>query len=435
MTAMLGVLVHSLVAVVFANRYFAGLLSRLLRGSKFDEKIEGYEPRVTVVIPMFNEGEGIRRTIASLLDQTYPAEKLEIVVVDDCSTDGSYKHALAAAQGSSRVTVVRNRVNMGKRRGIIGAVRRATSEIIVSVDSDVVVGPTAVAELVKRFVSPDIAAVGGRVDIRNKHDNWLTRMQAVKYYYGYIFLKNLERAFRNVMCLSGCLTAYRRSVLMELEPILADRCLVGVPIKYGEDRFLTRQIVKAGYKTVMTLDAICWTIAPATLNGYFSQQLRWRRSNIIDYAGGLSHVWRLHPIVALHFFSLFGLILAYPALIFHSLASGTFWGLMTLHLGVVALFGVIYRVMVRDLPAEERVSALSFLPIAIVMPVTYALLTPLALFTLDSGTWETRGHVDAEAEVLRASDVPLVTGLAAQEVRSLNRPAERPLPRPGVRAA
>ena len=48
-------------------------------------------------------------------------------------------------------------------------------------------------------------------------------------------------------------------------------------------------------------------------------------------------------------------------------------------------------------PAEERVSALAFLPIAFMMPVTYALMTPLALFTLDSGSWETRGHGETEA--------------------------------------
>ena len=67
------------------------------------------------------------------------------------------------------------------------------------------------------------------------------------------------------MCLSGCLTAYRRHVLIELEPILENRNILGVPIKYGEDRFLTHQIVKAGYRTRMTMDAICFTKAPTTL--------------------------------------------------------------------------------------------------------------------------------------------------------------------------
>src|SRR5690606_34220837 len=138
-------------------------------------------------------------------------------VVDDCSTDDSLAWAERAARDlPGRVLVIANPCNMGKRRGINRAVRRATSEIIVSVDSDVIVDRSAVRMLVRRFTSPDIAAVGGRVSISNMHENWLTRMQTIKYYFGYEFLKSLERAFTSVMCLSGCLTAYRRSVLLEL---------------------------------------------------------------------------------------------------------------------------------------------------------------------------------------------------------------------------
>jgi len=64
---------------------------------------------------------------------------------------------------------------------------------------------------------------------------------------------------------------------------------------------------------------------------------------------------------------------------------------------LVAAFGLYYRIRVRKAAPEERVSALAFLPIAFLMPVTYALMTPLALFTLDSGSWETRGHGEADA--------------------------------------
>ena len=74
-----------------------------------------------------------------------------------------------------------------------------------------------------------------------------------------------------------------------------------MPIKYGEDRFLTRQILKAGYLTTMTLAARCRTFVPNTLGAYFAQQLRWRRSNLVDYAGGVTHMWRLHPLVAINY--------------------------------------------------------------------------------------------------------------------------------------
>jgi cellulose synthase/poly-beta-1,6-N-acetylglucosamine synthase-like glycosyltransferase len=388
-----------LAVLVFVNRYIAGMVLRVIRGRNWDEvRTDGYEPTVTAVIPMFNEGAAIKETLQSILDSDYPHGKLRVICVDDCSSDDSYEQAREIARNSGgRLKVLRNRVNLGKRRSINRAVRESESEIIVSVDSDVVVDANAIRELVKRFTSEKIAAVGGWIDVRNKQDNWLTRMQTVKYWYAYYFMKNLEWGFRRIMCLSGCLTAYRRQILVDLEPVLEQRGVLGVPIKYGEDRFLTRQIIKAGYLTTMTLDARCRTFVPTTLLSYFSQQLRWRRSNIVDYAGGLSHVWRLNPILAIHFFSLCALLIVYPIALVRALETHRFFPSLQLHLEIVVAFGVYYRWRSRKMPASERVGALSFLPLSLLMPITYALMTPLALFTLDSGSWETRGHgQDAE---------------------------------------
>lgn len=381
-----------LLLVVFTNRYLAGALIRWMQRDQAPPRPMTCHPTVAIVVPLFNEGRGIYDTIQSLLAQDYPQEQLRITVVDDCSKDDSYAWACKAAQENPRVTVLRNPNNVGKRRSINHAVRRATSEFIVSVDSDVVVDPRAVAKLMRCFTRPDIAAVGGRVLVENANENWLTRMQAIKYYFGYEYLKNIERVFNSVMCLSGCLTAYRRSVLLELEPILEDRNMFGVPIKYGEDRFLTRQIVRAGYRTTSTLDALCWTVAPNTLTKYFAQQLRWRRSNIVDFLGGVTHAWRLHPIVALHYTSLFAMLITYPWVVAHNVMQGDFWHLTMIHFAVLAVMGVFYHMDTDWLPAAQRVHPAWFMVLAVLMPVTYVLYTPLAFFTLDSSSWETRGH-------------------------------------------
>jgi len=108
-------------------------------------------------------------------------------------------------------------------------------------------------------------------------------------------------------------------------------------------------------------------------------------------------VWRLNPILAIHFFSLCALLIVYPIALVRAIEMHRFWPSMQLHLEIVVAFGVYYRWRVRNVPAAERVGALSFFPLTLLMPITYALMTPLALFTLDSGSWETRGH-DAPAE-------------------------------------
>ena len=391
------VIVHLFIFVVFLNRYVFGLYLRLARGKKIDSVVDDYEPTITVVIPLFNEGPTIYDTVRSIILLNYPREKLNVTVVDDCSTDDSYDHALRAAHDFPNVKVLRNPHNMGKRMGINHAVRESDSEIIVSIDSDVIVYPTALRELVRRFDKPDVAAVGGRVHVSNPNDNWLSKLQTIKYYWGQEHLKNLERACEQVLCLSGCLTAYRRHVLIELEPILENRNIMGVPIKYGEDRFLTHQIVKAGYRSRMTMDAFCFTKAPTTLKAYFNQQLRWKRSNIVDFMVGVTHAWTMHPLVCLQYLSMLLLLLVYPFIIISNVAAGRFFDMVIMHAEVIALFGLIYYFApsVRRLPPWLRVHPLSFLPMAILMPVAYVLLTPLGLFTLDSGSWQTRGHAGA----------------------------------------
>ena len=387
--------IYLFILLVFANRYLFGFYLAKVKGRRFDQKVEGYEPTITVVVPLYNEGRSIYDTILSLVRLDYPADKLNITVVDDCSTDDSHQWACRAASEHPNVTVLRNPFNMGKRKGINHAVRQSRSEIIVSVDSDVIVFPTALRELVARFTGPEVAAVGGRVHVSNPNQNWLTRLQTIKYYFGQEHLKNLERALRSVMCLSGCLTAYRREVLIQLEPVLENRNILGIPIKYGEDRFLTRQIIKAGYKTTMTTDAMCFTKAAVDLRSYFNQQLRWKRSNIVDFICGIGHAWRLHPLLCIHYLSMLLLLLVYPFVIGFHIMEGEFFELAMLHVAVIGCLGLVYHSArsTRSLPPWLRVHPIAFLPMAVLMPVAYVLLTPLGLFTLDTASWETRGHV------------------------------------------
>jgi cellulose synthase/poly-beta-1,6-N-acetylglucosamine synthase-like glycosyltransferase len=394
---MSGFPIYLFILIVFLNRYVFGLYLAWAKGKKLDETIEGYEPTVTVVVPLYNEGKSIYDTIQSLVKLDYPAEKLTVTVVDDCSTDDSYEWACRAAREHPNVKVLRNPHNMGKRKGINHAVRESSSEIIVSVDSDVIVFPSALKELVKRFVSPDIAAVGGRVHVSNPNENWLTKLQTIKYYFGQEHLKNIERSLKSVMCLSGCLTAYRRHVLIQLEPILENRSILGIPIKYGEDRFLTRQIVKAGYRTVLTMKAMCFTKAANNLRAYFNQQLRWKRSNVVDFVCGIGHAWKLHPLLCLQYLSLMMLLFIYPFVIVTNVLRGDFFQLAMIHVAVIAAFSMIYwfAPSTRALPPWLRVHPIAFLPMAVLMPVAYLLLTPLGIFTLDSSSWETRGHAGA----------------------------------------
>ena len=125
--------------------------------------------------------------------------------------------------------------------------------------------------------------MGGRVGVRNPNDSVITGIQAVIYYSAFQLYKIPENWTRSVCCISGCLFAIRRELLLEIEPAIRARNWFGIPVNQGEDRFLTHQTLLRGYGTYINNDALCWTTVPNTLSVLFKQQLRWRRSIVRDF--------------------------------------------------------------------------------------------------------------------------------------------------------
>lgn len=382
-----------LVMVVFTNRYVLGSALRLMDRrtmGDFDRDPDVW-PSVAIVVPVYNEGAHVVKTAQSFAALDYPREKLRAIFIDDKSTDDTLNHLTAAAAAHPWMTVIQNEKNMGKRAGIKNAVLAARTDLILSVDSDVVVEPTALRSLVRHMFSSGADAVGGCVFVANADDNWLTRMQAVKYWIGYQFLKNLENAFSHVMCLSGCLTLYRRAALLAVDKDVERRTFLGDDVKYGEDRFLTRKLVERGHKTRLCFEARCFTRAPANLPTYLSQQLRWRRSNIIDFITAIPQLSRFHPFVLVHYCSMALLLLFYPLTLASQTARLGFVIPMIEHALLVTVFAMAYEIGKRRLPETARTSGLWFMSMAFVFPVMYLTMTPLALASLGTTSWETRG--------------------------------------------
>jgi hypothetical protein len=151
------------------------------------------------------------------------------------------------------------------------------------------------------------------------------------------------------------------------------------------------------------MDAMCFSKAPPTLRQYFNQQLRWRRSNIVDYLWGLTHVWKFHPLLCIHYLSLALVLFACPLVLINHVMAHEFIKLAMIHLVLIAVLAMVYHVApgVRRLPPWLRVHPIWFLPMTVLMPLSYILLTPLGLLTLDSSSWETRGHQGSPPKGIR----------------------------------
>ena len=133
----------------------------------------------------------------------------------------------------------------------------------------------------------------------NPNDSVITAIQTLIYYSAFQLYKIPENWTRSICCISGCLFAIRRELLLDIEPAIRARNWFGVPVNQGEDRFLTHQTLLRGYGTYINNDALCWTTVPNTLSVLFKQQLRWRRSIVRDFFFTMKtlpqHVWKLHP--------------------------------------------------------------------------------------------------------------------------------------------
>ena len=176
-------------------------------------------PKVSVLIPAWNEEVGIAAAMISVVQANYP--DLEVIVIDDGSTDGTFEQIeqVAARFRSSRQFGHREirfrRVrNGGKARALNTALKLATGEIVVTIDADSLVERHAIGNLVKHFADPKVASVAGNVAIGNRN-TCIGLVQQLEYLFGFYF-KRAEGMLNAVYIVGGAAAAYRRSILVEV---------------------------------------------------------------------------------------------------------------------------------------------------------------------------------------------------------------------------
>ncbi len=255
-------------------------------------------PRLSVIVPAFNEGRMVERSIASVARADYPKDRLEIIAVDDGSQDDTWNYiARAAINFPDLVSPVRLPSNRGKRDALAEGFRRATGEIIVTVDSDSIVESGALLAIVGPFRDARIGAVAGKVAVLNRMSSILPRMLHVRFILSFDFSRSVQSVFRTVYCCPGALTAYRASVVRQVLTAWEHQTFLGVPCTYGEDRGMTNFILDAGFDTVYQRTAVVHTVVPETYTKLCKMYLRWDRSHIREELRFARIVWK-RPLVS-----------------------------------------------------------------------------------------------------------------------------------------
>lgn len=297
---------YSIIAATF-------LLTRYLFGAFYHPVPidKDFTPGVTIVIPCFNEEQWIQRTILGCINQDYPIDKLEVIVVDDCSNDRSLKKIKEIVEKlkikekrydiDNKLHYIRQEKNAGKREALAKGALMAKHELIVFVDSDSFLDPFAIRNVVQPFKDAKMGGVSGRTDVANTYTNALTKMQAVRYFIAFRIMKAAESYFDAVTCLSGPLSCYRKDLVVKYMDAWLNQRFWGEKATFGDDRSMTNFILRenrTGYQDT----AICNTIVPNTHSIFLKQQMRWKRSWLRESLIAAIFMWKKEPFMALSFY-------------------------------------------------------------------------------------------------------------------------------------
>lgn len=317
---------YSIIAATFLlSRYF---FATFYRPVKIDP---AYSPGVTIIIPCFNEEEWIKRTIQSCINQDYPPDKLEVIVVDDHSNDNSVEKIREAIEeikasdtnrGSyhteGRIRYIVQPYNKGKRDAMALGAAEAKHELLVFVDSDSFLDPFAVRNIVQPFKDKEMGGVSGRTDVANTYTNALTRMQSVRYYIAFRVMKAAESYFDSVTCLSGPLSCYRRDLVLKYSDAWLNQKFLGQKATFGDDRSMTNFILRHN-RTCYQDTAICMTIVPNSYTMFLKQQMRWKRSWLRESLIAARYIWKKEPFMSLSFYMGLVVPIAAPIIVLYNL--------------------------------------------------------------------------------------------------------------------
>ena len=267
----LGIIVFIAYIPGFMNAF---LLCTILLDRRPPREIPAHYPGISILIACYNEADDIAETLHSIALQDYPGE-LEVLVLDDGSTDGTAAATRAAIQEFGHLERVRmqggdNPVNRGSAAVLNDGLALAQYDIVATVDGDSWLYRLALQRAVERMISdpPGTKAVAGSVLVRNASVNWITRAQQWDYFHGIAAVKRMQSMYHGTLVAQGAFSVYERQAMLDIG---------GWPDSVGEDIVASWALLKAGHRIGYAEDALLLTHAPTTFRQFALQRKRWSR--------------------------------------------------------------------------------------------------------------------------------------------------------------
>jgi len=220
-------------------------------------------PPVSVVIAAYNEDKVIIRTIASILNSSYP--DLEVVVVDDGSKDRTLALLRETYGADTRVKIL-TQANRGKAAALNYGIRESRHAYLVALDADTIFLPGTIAKLMRHFSDPMVGAVSGNARVGNRK-KWITRFQSIEYICGFNLDRRALGLLNAITVVPGAVGAWRKDLVLAAGGFSDDTL--------AEDTDLTIAIRRLGFEIRYEDQAIALTEAPETTRDLAKQRFRW----------------------------------------------------------------------------------------------------------------------------------------------------------------
>jgi len=228
-------------------------------------------PKVSILVPAYNEEKTLERTVKSLVNLNYPRNLLEIIIINDGSTDRTGEIANLLAR-KFRIVKALHKKNGGKASALNFGLKHAKGELIVVMDADSYVEKNALIKTVGYFNDPKVSAVATSVKV-SRPRNILQKLQWYEYLFN-IFYRKIQAFIDSVLVIPGPFGIYRKSVLEKLG---------GFDEKnITEDMEITLRLQKHGYRIETSDTVFTYTESPKTLRGLINQRIRWYRGYLIN---------------------------------------------------------------------------------------------------------------------------------------------------------
>lgn len=227
-------------------------------------------PPVTFIVPCHNEGDNVRDTIRSLLEQNYPA--FEIIAVNDASRDDTGQVLNRLSDEDPRVRVIHFDSNQGKAMGLRVAALAARHEFLICLDGDALLDRHATRWLMRHFLTgPRVGAVTGNPRVRNR-TTLLGKIQVGEFSSIIGLIKRAQRIYGRVFTVSGVVAAFRRSALHSIGYWNVDMVTEDIDVSWR---------LQLGHWDIRyEPNALCFILMPETAKGLWRQRLRWAQGGV-----------------------------------------------------------------------------------------------------------------------------------------------------------